>query len=163
MGLHWSWITGKPSEMHIFDFSASSLERNHKVDKSHFHFHCRCCLVHTGNVHLLRSLGILAIKWLTNIWFVSNVANILLGRIWRVGFVVAHEVTSCEYALWLRKSWFLVKQMYAASRESRKDSKAQENKKSFRTIGKLSFFLSDWLVQTSQEIRLYDTLCDLCW
>lgn len=42
----------------------------------------------------------------------------------------------CDYEQ-TRKSWLLVKQMYTASSEAQKDSKAPERKKSFRTIGKL--------------------------
>ena len=45
----------------------------------------------------------------------------------------------CDYEQ-TRKSWLLVKQMYTASNEARKDLRAPEQKKSFRTIGKISLF-----------------------
>ena len=47
----------------------------------------------------------------------------------------------CDYEQ-TRKSWLLVKQMYTASSEARLDSKAPGQNKSFRTIGKLSLFIS---------------------
>src|SRR5690554_3679164 len=68
-------MTGKLSETPTFAYSASSSERDHKVNISFYCNPCRCTTLYASNVHLLRSSGVLARKQIAT--WVSQYLKIL--------------------------------------------------------------------------------------